>query len=144
MDNNYKDIASFEASPAGGHGHRQGGAHTGGKGGAGGYRSPHHHKSAAPVPEEQMRVRKPQPNEIFGVVTALLGGSRLRVNCIDGKERIVRIPGRLKREAWIKSGDVVLVVPWEIDPLKGDVTWRYTKIQVEWLKNRNYLPKNFG
>ncbi|MCX8200147.1 MAG: translation initiation factor eIF-1A [Candidatus Micrarchaeota archaeon] len=108
------------------------------------HHSDHHHRQSASVPEEQMRVRKPQPNEIFGIVTALLGGSRLRVNCIDGKERVVRIPGRLKREAWIKVGDVVLVVPWEIDPMKGDVTWRYTKIQVEWLKNRNYLPKNFG
>jgi translation initiation factor 1A len=93
---------------------------------------------------EQMRVRKPLPNEIFGVVTALLGASRLRVNCIDGKERIARIPGRMKRDAWIKNGDVILMVPWEIDPLKGDVAWRYTRIQVEWLKNRNFLPRNFG
>lgn len=126
--------------PTGGHGragtassNRQGGSHRGSG-----------NRSAAPISEEQMRVRKPQPDEIFGVVTALLGASRLRVNCLDGKERVVRIPGRLKREAWIKNGDVVLIVPWEIDPLKGDVTWRYTRIQVEWLKNKGILPRNFG
>jgi len=133
---------TFQAQ-SGSHNYRHQGGHGGGRP-QGGNKSGGARHTAAPVPEEQMRVRRPQPNEIFGVVTALLGGSRLRVNCIDGKERIVRIPGRLKREAWIKTGDVVLVVPWEIDPLKGDVTWRYTRIQVEWLKNRNYLPRDFG
>jgi translation initiation factor 1A len=133
---------TFQAQ-SGSHNYRHQGGHGGGRP-QGGHKPGGARHTAAPVPEEQMRVRRPQPNEIFGVVTALLGGSRLRVNCIDGKERIVRIPGRLKREAWIKTGDVVLVVPWEIDPLKGDVTWRYTRIQVEWLKNRNYLPRDFG
>jgi len=133
---------TFQAQ-SGSHNYRHQGGHGGGRP-QGGHKPGGARHTAAPVSEEQMRVRRPQPNEIFGVVTALLGGSRLRVNCIDGKERIVRIPGRLKREAWIKTGDVVLVVPWEIDPLKGDVTWRYTRIQVEWLKNRNYLPRDFG
>ncbi len=68
----------------------------------------------------------------------------MRVSCIDGKERIVRIPGKLKRQAWIKSGDVILMVPWEIDNTRGDVTWRYTKIQVDWLKSRGILPSDFG
>lgn len=93
-----------------------------------------------------MRVRLPHKDEgeMFGLVTALLGGSRLRVQCIDGKERVVRIPGKLKRQAWIKANDVILLVPWPIDDTKGDVTWRYTRIQVEWLKNRGILPKDFG
>ncbi len=94
--------------------------------------------------EQVIRVRKPREGEIFGIVTALLGGSRLRVSCIDGKERIVRIPGRMKREAWIRAGDVILFVPWEIDDSKGDVVWRYTKMQVSWLKSKGFLPKEFG
>jgi translation initiation factor 1A len=106
----------------------------------------HKKPTGASPADEIMRVRKPHPDEgeIFGIVTALLGGSRLRVSCIDGKERIIRIPGRLKRQAWIKTGDVILLVPWEIDNTKGDVTWRYTRIQVEWLRSRGILPREFG
>ncbi|MGB9635176.1 MAG: translation initiation factor eIF-1A [Candidatus Micrarchaeia archaeon] len=96
------------------------------------------------VQEEIVRVRMPREGEILAVVTALLGGSRMRVSCIDGKERIVRVPGKLKRRAWIKMNDVVLIIPWEIDNSKGDIVWKYTPIQVEWLKNKGVIPRNFG
>lgn len=91
-----------------------------------------------------IRVRMPKEGEIFGIVTALLGGSRLKVQCIDGKERLARIPGRMKRQAWVRVGDVVLVVPWDIDNSRADVVWRYTKLHVQHLKSKGVLPKEFG
>ncbi len=95
-------------------------------------------------PNEVVKVRRPKRNEIYGHVVAMLGASRLKANCLDGKERIVRIPGKMKRQAWIKSGDIILLIPWEIDNNKADVTWRFTRIQVEWLKRKGFLPEEFG
>ena len=64
-------------------------------------------------PEQPMiRVRLPQGKEILGIVQQRLGGSRMRVLCLDGKERICRIPGRLRRGLWVRENDVVLI---EID-----------------------------
>lgn len=95
-------------------------------------------------PNVVVKVRRPKSDEIYGHVTAMLGASRLKADCLDGKERIVRIPGKMKRQAWIKTGDIILLVPWDIDNSKADVTWRFTKIQVEWLKKKGFLPQEFG
>ena len=62
------------------------------------------------------------------------------VACLDGKNRICRIPGRLKNKLWIREGDIVLVEPWEFESdEKGDVIYKYRKNQIEWLKKRNFL-----
>jgi translation initiation factor 1A len=92
--------------------------------------------------EQPIRVRipKPEENEILGIVEQMLGASRVRVRCMDGKTRMGRIPGKLKKRIWIREGDVVIVVPWEVQgDEKCDIVWRYTKTQVEWLTKRGYL-----
>ena len=78
-------------------------------------------------PEEQViRVRLPQGREILGIVEKRLGGSRMRVNCLDGNARICRIPGRLRRALWVREGDIVIVEPWENQNLtRGDVIFKY-------------------
>ncbi|MEM3085519.1 MAG: translation initiation factor eIF-1A [Halobacteria archaeon] len=82
------------------------------------------------------RTRVPRPGEMLGVVEALLGGNHLRVRCVDGKSRLGRIPGRMKRRLWVKTGDLVLVTPWSFQDSKADVLYRYTRPQVEWLQKR--------
>jgi translation initiation factor 1A len=82
------------------------------------------------------RIRVPRPGEMLGVVEALLGGNHLRVRCVDGKSRLGRIPGRMKRRLWVKTGDLVLVTPWSFQDTKADVLYRYTRPQVEWLQKR--------
>ncbi|NYZ78930.1 translation initiation factor eIF-1A [Candidatus Micrarchaeota archaeon] len=86
------------------------------------------------------RVRLPRKGEVLGVVISMMGGSRMLVDCIDGKERLVRIPGKIKRTIWVKSGDVVLVKPWEIEAdKKADLVWRYTRLQADWLRREGHL-----
>lgn len=86
------------------------------------------------------RVRLPRKGEVLGVVISMMGASRMLVDCIDGKERMVRIPGKIKRTIWVKSGDVVLAKPWEIEPdKKADLVWRYTRLQADWLRREGYL-----
>jgi len=96
-----------------------------------------------PLGEEQVviRVRIPQGKEVLGIVQQRLGGSRMRVLCLDGKERICRIPGRLRRALWVRENDVVIVEPWELGgEEKGDVVHKYKgKAEVEFLKKKGYL-----
>jgi translation initiation factor 1A len=90
---------------------------------------------------EVIRVRIPQKKkgEVFGIVDKTLGGRRVTVRCVDGVERMGRIPGRLKRHEWISTGNVVIVVPWEFQDGKGDIIHKYTRPQVEWLRKKGYL-----
>ena len=96
-----------------------------------------------PETEEQqlIRVRIPRGKEVLGIVDQRLGGSRMRVRCLDGKERICRIPGRLRRGLWVREKDVVIVEPWELGgEAKGDVVHKYrSKVEVEFLKKKGYL-----
>jgi len=95
------------------------------------------------IPQEQIeisRIRVPQQKEVLGVVESMLGADKLRVNCDDGNVRICRIPGRLRKRVWIKSGDLVLVEPWSIQASeRGDIVFRYTPTQANWLQRKGFI-----
>ncbi len=93
--------------------------------------------------EEIIRVRTPRGKEMIGTVIEMLGGSRFRVDCSDGKERICRVPGKYKRRVWVKMGNIVLFKPWDIQPdERGDIIWRYTPSQANWLVRRGLLKQS--
>ena len=82
----------------------------------------------------------PSTGDIFGVAVKMLGADRIMVKCQDGKDRLCRIRGKLKRRVWIRDGDVVLVSPWDFQSdTRGDIFWRYRQNQVTWLRDRKYL-----
>lgn len=90
--------------------------------------------------EEIRRVKMPRGLQTLGLLIARLGGSRCRVRCMDGKERICRIPGRLKKRLWVREGDTVLVEPWEFGgDEKGDIIFKYKPIQTKWLEKNGHL-----
>ncbi|MEM4230488.1 MAG: translation initiation factor eIF-1A [Candidatus Pacearchaeota archaeon] len=88
-----------------------------------------------------IRVRLPKGREILGVVEQRVGGSRMIVKCLDGKSRNCRVPGRLKRDLWVREGDVVIIEPWEFENEKGDILFKYNPTQIEWLKKHGYLKQ---
>ena len=93
-----------------------------------------------PVSTEVLRVKLPRGKEVLGILESRLGASRMLVKCLDGKARTCRIPGRLKRDLWLREGDVVIVEPWEFQPdNRGDVLFKYHPAAVEWLRNHGYL-----
>jgi len=95
------------------------------------------------IQQEISRVKLPRGKQAFGIVETRLGGSRMRVRCMDGKVRICRIPGRMKRSLWVREGDVVLIEPWELGgDEKGDVIFKYRPTQVDWLKRRGILKES--
>ena len=88
------------------------------------------------------RVKLPRGNQVFGILDQRLGGSRTRVRCLDGKTRICRIPGRLKRRLWVREGDLVLVEPWEFSgDGKGDIIFKYKPSQIDFLKRKGLLKQ---
>ena len=92
--------------------------------------------------EEAARLRLPRNNEVLGIVEQRLGASKMKVRCFDSKERITRIPGRLKRKLWVREGDIVLVEPWEFGgDEKGDIIFKYKPVQVKLLQQKGKLDK---
>jgi translation initiation factor 1A len=82
----------------------------------------------------------PTKNDVLGVAVKMLGADRIMVKCQDGKDRLCRIRGKLKRRVWIRENDIVLVSPWDFQSdERGDIFWRYRQNQVTWLRDRNYL-----
>ena len=91
--------------------------------------------------DEPKIVRAPLPKkgEVIGLVEQRLGGNKMMVNCLDGKSRNCRVPGRLRRRLWLRPDDVVMVQPWELDDNKADILLKYRINQIEWLKKNGYL-----
>lgn len=91
--------------------------------------------------EEILRIRLPKKGEgeILGIVESLLGANRLRVKCLDGKTRMGRIQGKIRKRIWIREGDIVIAVPWQFQDKKADISFRYTRTQVAWLKRKGFL-----
>jgi translation initiation factor 1A len=93
---------------------------------------------------EYVRVRLPnkRKNEQFGIVDQAMGGGHLKIFCQDGKMRMGRIKGKLKKRMWMREGDLVVLIPWEFQDEKADVTYRYTRIQAQNLARRGVIPKH--
>ena len=86
----------------------------------------------------------PAGGEVLGRVVKLLGSDHILVKCVDGKTRLGRIRGQLKRRIWVRDNDIVLIAPWDFKAEeRGDIVWRYTFGQIDWLQANNYLPKDF-
>ncbi len=92
-------------------------------------------------PSEEIRVKLPRGNEIIGIIEQRLGGNKMLVNCMDGITRNCRVPGRLKRDLWLRPGDVVIIEPWEFDNNKGDVIFKYRSNQIAILKKKGLLKE---
>ena len=92
------------------------------------------------TPEVVTRVRLPRSPETLGIVEQRMGGSRMKVRCFDGKTRLCRIPGRLKKNLWVRERNIVIIEPWEFGgDEKGDVIYKYRPNQVEFLRKKGHL-----
>ena len=95
------------------------------------------------------RVKYPKKNigEMFARVVEIYGNDRMGVFCVDGKHRIGRIRGKIKKRVWIRKGDLVIVNPWEFETEtpdkmgKCEITWRYTRAEISWLERNNKIPE---
>ena len=107
-------------------------------------------KSSTPAPTPEVtRVKMPnrRNGEMFARVVDIYGQERMGVFCEDGKHRIGRIRGKIKKRVWIRKGDLVIVNPWEFETQvkdqreKCEISWRYLKHEVSWLTRKNKIPE---
>ena len=85
----------------------------------------------------------PSGNQQYAIVREMSGGSRMVALCEDGKNRMVRIPGRLKRRMWTRVNDIILIQPWPIQSdRKADLVYRYLPAERNWLRKRKMLPED--
>ncbi len=89
--------------------------------------------------QKKTRAKLPRGKEVIGIIDERLGGNKMMINCLDGKSRNCRVPGRLKRRLWLRPADVVIIEPWELDNTRGDILFKYPSNQIEWLKKNGYL-----
>ena len=110
------------------------------------YRKPNKKKKkkGGSTSDDYFRVYLPKASkgEIFAVADQLLGASRIRVACEDGKSRMGRIPGKIRKRMWIREGDLIVVRPWSFQDAKADIIYRYTKTQANYLSRRRMLPES--
>jgi translation initiation factor 1A len=93
--------------------------------------------------EKQRRdLRMPDEDEVFAVVTNMLGANRVTVRCGDGVERTARIPGRMRKRIWIREDDVVLIEPWDWQDEKADIVWRYEKAEADQLRQEGHIQEH--
>ena len=83
-------------------------------------------------------------NELFAIADQLLGGSRIHVVCEDKKSRMARIPGKMKRKARVRAGDLLIIKPWDIQDEKADIVFRYSRTQAGSLSRRKLLPEEIN
>jgi translation initiation factor 1A len=107
------------------------------------YHRPDHNQEGEFNPDAPVRVKLPRGREVIGIITQRVGAGRMMVSCMDGKTRNCRVPGRLRRELWLREGDVVIVEPWEFDQdEKADILFKYSKAAIEKLKRDGMLKTN--
>lgn len=91
------------------------------------------------TPVVRVRLPKKRLNEQFAIAELMMGANHIRVRCHDGVERMGRIKGKIKKRAWIREGDIVIIIPWSFQDEKCDILYRYLPPQADWLRKNNYL-----
>jgi len=96
--------------------------------------------------EEEQRFPLPNKSkgEMFAIAEQHMGAGRIKVTCEDGKSRMGRIPGKIKKRKWIKNGDLLIIRPWEFQDEKADIIYRYTRTQIANLLRKNLIPDSIN
>ncbi len=91
---------------------------------------------------EKRAGKLPHGDMQYAVVREMSGGSRMSALCEDGNNRMVRIPGKLKRRMWCRPNDLILIKPWPIQgDIKADLVYRYLPAERSWLYRRDMVPE---
>lgn len=86
-----------------------------------------------------VRARMPRQGEVIGVIVQRYGGNRMEVRATDSKTRNCRVPGKYRRQLWLRPKDIILIKPWSFDDSKGDIIYKYRPNEITQLKKKNLL-----
>ena len=86
---------------------------------------------------------EPDDSQSYAVVQAMLGNGRLSAICEDGKTRVARIRGSMRKaggKVIIEPRDLIVVALRDYEDDKGDVIHKYTLDEVHEILKWNVLP----
>lgn len=94
--------------------------------------------------ENQREIEVKQAGQEYGKVQKLLGNSNCMIYCFDGKQRIGKICGKMKKRVWLKVDDIVLVSmrDFEDSDRKCDILLKYFPEEAKELKAIGELPED--
>ncbi len=113
----------------------------------GGRRGKRRGPPSAPPVVTRVKFPNRRLGEMFGRVVGIFGNDRMEIFCEDGKHRIGRIRGKIKKRVWIRLTDLVVVNPWDWEtPVsdkmgKCEISWRYLRHEVSWLDRNRRIPE---
>jgi len=113
----------------------------------GGRRGKRRGPPSAPPVVTRVKFPNRRLGEMFGRVVGIFGNDRMEIFCEDGKHRIGRIRGKIKKRVWIRLTDLVVVNPWDwetqVDNKMGkcEISWRYLRHEVSWLERNRRIPE---
>ncbi len=100
--------------------------------------SPRFRQNTGEIEVERARIPHERDGEVLGIVIQILGDSRMKIRCGDGKERMGRIRGKIRKRMWTRLGDMVIVSKWDFDDNHCDIIHRYRQNEVLWLQKKGY------
>jgi translation initiation factor 1A len=89
--------------------------------------------------EQVVRARLPKKGELIGVIVQRYGGNRMEVKATDGVSRNCRVPGKYRRQLWLRPNDFVLITLWPDDTSKGDIIFKYSGAMLTQLRKKGLL-----
>ena len=63
----------------------------------------------------------------YAVAKTLLGDGRVSAECADGRLRVCRIRGKMRKRVWIVAGDLLLLSLRDFQDDKADVIHKYSQ-----------------
>lgn len=81
--------------------------------------------------------------EEYGFVTKLCGDCKVMVQLPDTSTIMCRIPGKMRKKAIVKLGNIVLISKREYQATMADIIVLYTPIQVRELLKMGEIPNSF-
>ena len=84
--------------------------------------------------EKKREVPVREDGQEYAHVTKMLGNGRLLATCADGKERLCKIRGSMRKRDWVSVGDLVLVCLRPFQDDKADVVFKYQTSDAHKLK----------
>lgn len=94
--------------------------------------------------EKKRELLFPEEGQEFAFVQELMGNGRLKAMCGDGKVRVARIRGSMrksKNKAIINRGDIILITRREYEDDKADVIHKYNAEETNKLYIKKELPE---
>lgn len=95
--------------------------------------------------EKKRELILPEEGQEYGFVKDMLGNGRVNVYCEDGKTRVGRIRGsmrRFKHKVIISAGDIILVSRRDYEDDKVDIFHKYSFEEANSLCYHGDLPEN--